>query len=257
VSSDFPQQLTAALRGWWREQAQAKGALEASSLLLRELWGFVRDSAPDRRRQRYGDMNYDWEQHVNTTSGTVSWRERLLGTFHSAYQPSDPAMFHEMMAALPIDFREFTFIDIGAGKGRTLLMASEYPFKRIVGVELLAELHRAAEENIAAYQSGRHPSSTPDATIEAVRMDAREFVFPETPLVVFLFNPLAEAGLRKVIRNLEQSLERAPRPAWIVYHNPVLESVLRESPFLAKELGRAEFSLFQMRFLKPPDAGPA
>ncbi len=94
-------------------------------------------------------MEYDWEHRVNTTSGTVGWRERLLGVFHSPYQPTDAALFQEMMSSLPIAFSEFTFVDLGSGKGRTLLMASEYPFRRIVGVEILPELHRAAEKNIA------------------------------------------------------------------------------------------------------------
>ena len=108
---------------------------------------------PERRRQLYGNMEYDWEHRVNTTSGTVGWRARLLGLFHSPYQPTDPALFQEIMASLPIEFEQFAFVDLGSGKGRTLLMASEYPFKRIVGVELIAELHRAAEENIRDYRS--------------------------------------------------------------------------------------------------------
>src|SRR5258708_16896570 len=108
---------------------------------------------PERRRQLYGDMEYDWENRVNTTSGTVGWRARLLGSFHSSYQPTEPALFHEMMASLPIDFDGFTFIHLGSGKGRTLLMPAHYPFLRIVGVELIAELHRAAEENIRKYQN--------------------------------------------------------------------------------------------------------
>jgi tRNA G46 methylase TrmB len=73
--------------------------------------------------------------------------------FHSPYQPTEPALFREMMARLPIEFDRFTFVDIGSGKGRTLLMASEYPFWKIVGVELIAELHDAAEENIRDYRS--------------------------------------------------------------------------------------------------------
>lgn len=206
------------------------------------MWGFVRESTPERRRQRYGDMDYDWEQRVDTTSGTVGWRIRLLGIFHSPYQPTDPALFREMMAALPIDFREFTFIDIGSGKGRTLLMASEYPFHKIVGVELIAELHRAAEENVAAYEASWQRAYC----IETLSMDAREFVFPETPLVVYLFNPLPQAGLRQVMRNLGQSWERRPRPIWIVYHNPLLETVLTESVRMVKESGKPEYSVFRM-----------
>jgi hypothetical protein len=250
VTSKFPQQLWSAFSRWWREHSQAKGALGASSLLFEEVWGFVRDSTPERRRQRYGDMDYDWEQRVNTTSGAVGWRTRLLGVFLSPYQPTDPALFREMMAALPIDFRQFTFIDIGSGKGRTLLMASEYPYRKIVGVELIAELHRAAEENVSGYHDRSDQDVSRQAVIETVCMDASEFVFPETPLVVYLFNPLPEAGLQQVIGNLEQSWERTPRPVWIVYHNPVLEGVLAESAMLAKDTDKAEYSVFRMRAAK-------
>ncbi|MGA3195259.1 MAG: class I SAM-dependent methyltransferase [Terriglobales bacterium] len=248
MSSVFLPQLRAALRDWWREQTSSKGVAGAAFLLVRELWGFALESTPAQRRQRYGDMDFDWEQHVNTTSGAVSWRTRLLGIFHSPYQPTDPALFREMMAALPIDFREFTFIDIGSGKGRTLLLASEYPFRRIVGVELLIELHSAAEENVAQHRLrlGTVTGGQEAQVIEALCIDAREFVFPETPLVVYLFNPLTEAGLRQVLHNLEQSCRRNPRSVWIVYHNPVLETVLCQKPTTMKELAGPEYSVFRM-----------
>ena len=151
----FHRQLWSALRGWWQEQSRQKGAAAASILLVHELWTFLRDSTPERRRRRYGDMEYDWEHRVNTTSGTVGWRERLLGVFHSPYQPTDAALFQEMMSSLPIAFSEFTFVDLGSGKGRTLLMASEYPFRRIVGVEILPELHRAAEKILPTTRARR------------------------------------------------------------------------------------------------------
>jgi hypothetical protein len=245
VPSDFQQQLNAALRAWWREQALARGLLGAASLLARELWGFIRDSTPERRRSRYGDMDYDWEQRVNTTAGTLDWRTRLLGVFHSPYQPTEPVRFREMMAALPIDFRQFTFVDIGSGKGRTLLLAAEYPFRRIIGVELIEELHRTAEENIAAWRT-QSPARVAPFLIESLHMDAREFVFPETPLVVYLFNPLPDLGLRRVILNIEESWRHTPRAIWVVYHNPLLESILAESPNFAKVRGDLEYSVFKL-----------
>ncbi|MBZ5613957.1 MAG: hypothetical protein LAO23_08120 [Acidobacteriia bacterium] len=240
-SSGFSRQLWSALRRWCREQVGAKGAAGATSLLVRNLWSFVRESTPQRRRQRYGDMEYDWENRVNTTSGTVGWRARLLGMFHSPYQATDPALFREMMASLPIEFDPFTFVDLGSGKGRTLLMASEYPFRRIVGVEVIAELHRAAEENIRMY----HSATEQCTQIEAVCADACEFVLPDTPLVLYLFNPLPEAGLQRVLRNLERSLEQSPRWVWIVYHNPAMDSVLGTSRALARVGGTEQYSVFR------------
>jgi len=248
VSRSSLQPFWTALLSWWREQAGEKGAGSASALLARNLWAFVRESTPERRRQRYGDMEFDWEHRVNTTSGTVGWRARLLGLFHSPYQPTDPAFFREMMASLPIAFDEFTFVDLGSGKGRTLLMASEYPFRKILGVELIAELHCAAVENIRAYRSPTQRC----AQFEAVCGDACLFVFPETPLVLYLFNPLPEAGLQRVIRNLEQSLEQSPRPVWIVYHNPLLEAALGGSSWLEKARVAPQYSVYRTK--RPPEA---
>jgi hypothetical protein len=247
VSSSSSQPFWKLLRGWWREQARKNGSASAASLLARNLWSFVRESTPERRRQRYGDMDYDWENRVNTTSGTVGWRARLLGLFHSPYQPTEPALFCDMMASLPIEFEASTFIDLGSGKGRTLLMASEYPFLKIVGVELIAELHRAAEENIRVYHSATKRCSQ----IEAFCMDACDFVFPKTPLLLYFFNPLPEAGLRRVIRNLERSLEQSPRPVWIVYHNPLLDAVIAESPWLERAKVTPQYSLYRTK--RPPE----
>jgi hypothetical protein len=240
VPLGFPQQFWRALRSWWREQEREKGARSTTRVLAGNLWAFVRDSTPERRRQRYGDMEYDWEHRVNTTSGTVGWRARLLGLFHSPYQPTDPALFREMMASLPIAFDQFTFIDFGSGKGRTLLMASEYPFMRIVGVELIAELHRAAEQNIRQY----HSSTQRCAQIESVLADARDFELPEEPLVLYLFNPLPEHALSDVVQRLGNSLAQTPRPVWVVYHNPLLEPALATSGFLQKAGGTPQYSVY-------------
>ncbi len=154
MSSDAPR-LWPTLANWWSETSARDGISRAAQQLATQLYDFVRDSLPHRRRQRYGDIDYDFDFHVNTTGATVSWRDRLLGHFLSPYQPTEPVLFHEMLAALPIDFSPFTFIDLGAGKGRTLLMASDYPFKKIIGVELLPALHHAAEENVRHYRQRR------------------------------------------------------------------------------------------------------
>lgn len=243
MSAGFPAQLQTAVHRWWTEQRRDNGFASTANLLARELWDFLRDSTPARRRQRYGDMEYDWECRVNTTSGTVGWRERLLGVFHSAYQPTEPSAFREMMAALPISYTDFTFIDIGSGKGRTLLLASEYGFSHIIGVELLPELHRMAEENIRAYCATAHSG----AKIESLAIDACEFEFPPTRLVVYLFHPLPEWGFRRVIGNLQASLRQFPREIWVVYHNPLLEKVLSASNQIERVGGGEHFCIYRSR----------
>jgi SAM-dependent methyltransferase len=229
-----------AIQAWWKEITEHEGCLFALRRLAKTLWEFGRDSAPSRRRQRYGDMDFDWDYRVDTTSATVGWQDRLLGMFHSPYQPTEPALFREMMAVLEIDFRQFTFIDIGSGKGRALLLAAEYPFRRIVGIELLPELHRIAQGNISKYKSESQQCSE----IEVLCADARDFRFPPDASVVYLFNPLPELGLRQLLGNLESSLRQNPRPVFVLYHNPLLETVLGKVLWLEKIGGSRQFSLF-------------
>lgn len=232
--------LHSASRSWWREQPAEDGL----NVRLRRLAGilaeFIRDSFPDRKRQRFGDAGYDWDFRVNTTSANVSWRARFIGLLGSSYQPIEPEIFREMMQALPIDFRQFTFIDIGSGKGRALLMASAFAFRRIVGVELLPELHRIAEENI-----GKFAADKGLPPMESICGDATQFEFPNGPLVVFLFHPLMEAGFRRVLTNLQSSLAQAPRPLFVVYANPIFEMLVAADARMRKVTGTHQWVIYE------------
>ena len=229
---------------WWRETSAREGPLLTFRRLLSLLWEFARESTPSQRRQRYGDVEYDWDFRVNTTGATVGWRDRLLGMFHSPYQPTEPALFREMLASLmqaspKINFREFAFIDIGSGKGRVLLMAADYPFRRILGIELLPELHRVAKENLGKYKS----DSQQCFAIDCILGDACEFAFPPEPTVLYLFNPLPESGLAKMMSNLERSLQEHSRPVFVLYHNPLLEHVLTRSAMFQRIAGTHQYSM--------------
>jgi SAM-dependent methyltransferase len=237
--------LVGTIRRWWKENSSRDGFFLTFKRFVATLWEFVCESTPSRRRQRYGDVEYDWDLRVDTTGATVGWRDRLLGHFHSPYQPTEPALFREMLASLMLasakfDFREFSFIDIGSGKGRALLMAADYPFRRILGIELLPELHRVARENIGKFKS----DSQQCFAIDCILGDAGEFVFPPEPTVLYLFNPLPESGLARMIGNLESSLHEHPRPVFVLYHNPLLEPVLTRSADFTRIAGTGQFSIF-------------
>src|SRR5262252_6269991 len=233
-----------AATSYWRDCVGRSGVLRGSREFLSTCWGFVRDSTPARLRTRFGDAEYDWDYRVNTTSGALGWRDRLLGILHSPYQPTEPALFREMIEMLQqnagVDLSDLTFIDLGSGKGRTLLMASDYPFRRIVGVELLPTLHQIAQDNLTNYKN----SSQQCFELQTQCADATAFAFPEEPLLLYLFNPFPESGLRKTIQNLESSLRSHPRAAYVLYHNPLLEHVLSEQTFLKKAAGTHQYSIF-------------
>ncbi|HTK94211.1 MAG TPA: methyltransferase domain-containing protein [Terriglobales bacterium] len=227
----------------WRESARHAGAWRATREVAADVWGFLHDSTPARRRARYGDIDYDFDSGADTTAANVGWRTRLLAALAGApYQPTVPAEFREMLQALALDFRAFTFLDIGSGKGRALLLAAEYPFRRIVGVEIAPALHAAAEANLRKWKA-----THPDSPIEAKHGDARAFDFPAEPLVVYLFNPLPEAALIGVVARLEQSLLAHPRAVYLVYHNPMLEKVVARSEQFRKIGGTHQYAIYRSR----------
>jgi len=232
--------VIAAIRNWWRDERQENGFSATSRRLLAIVFEFLRDSLPERKRQRYGDIDFDWEFRFDTTSATVSWRERFIGLLSSPYQPIEPALFREIMNSLGINFPQFTFIDIGSGKGRALLMASEYAFRCALGIELLPKLHQIAQENIRRFSE----TTAKPSPIEVICGDATDFSFPAEPSVVLLNNPLPESGLRKIIGNLEESLREVPRRVFLVYANPIWEQILSNSSQFRKIAGTHQYSVF-------------
>ena len=228
------------VRTWWKQQRSQAGVAKTTAKLLAATWRFLRESTPSRRRQRYGDVDYDWEYRVDTTSAALPWPDRLLGQLYSPYQPTDPAVFHEMMAQLPEPLDAFTFVDLGCGKGRTLLLASEYEFRRIVGVELLPSLHAIAQANLARFSSGRQKCFR----LEAICGDAAEFAFPNEPSVIYLFNPLSAGHLARVADRLQTSLTMSPRPVYVLYHIPEHDQVFANRRWFRKISGTHQYSIY-------------
>lgn len=163
------------------------------------------------RAKRRSDERFD-ERHGVETAASVLAHE--LDTTspnrrHAIrYEPSSASDFRRLMSKLRVDHAEFTFVDYGSGKGRVLMLAAEYPFKRIVGVEFARSLDRIARANVA--------TAGADPRIELVYADAVEFDPPPGPLVLYLFNPFRAPVLEQVLALVRQSLARKPRPVYVV-----------------------------------------
>jgi SAM-dependent methyltransferase len=172
-----------------------------------------------RAIRRAIDDQFDRTRGVDT-GGTLEPDE--LGATGSSvdqitlYQAVYPGPFTEVIEQLPIDFQRFTFIDIGSGKGRALFLAAEYPFEKIVGIELSPELCRVAEANFTSY----HSPTQRCRAIEVRCQDALEFELPALPTLLFFYNPFQEALMRQIVEKVAQSLAASPRPLYVVYFNP-------------------------------------
>jgi predicted RNA methylase len=126
---------------------------------------------------------------------------------------TSPRSFDVMMTYLPRDLTGYTFVDVGSGKSRTLLLASCYGFAKALGVEFAKELVACSRDNIARFRSDRQKCRD----LEIVEADATEFVFPETPLVIYFYNPFTAEVFDAVLNNIVASLAAAKRRCYIVY----------------------------------------
>lgn len=135
---------------------------------------------------------------------------------NGVYRPLTGELFREAMGSIDIDASAFTFVDIGSGKGKVLFMASDYPFKRIVGIEYAAGLHEVAVRNVASYRSERRRCTE----IEPVYGDALAYTPPPGPLVLFIFNALAPDFMRALLQKLDvDAASEAGRPVILIYTN--------------------------------------
>jgi hypothetical protein len=163
------------------------------------------------RAKRKSDELFDQQHGVETATSVLMHKldTKSPNREHAIrYEPSDATDFRRLMNKLRVDHADFAFVDYGSGKGRVLILAAEYPFKRIVGVEFAASLDRVARANVAAAGA--------DPRIELVFADAVEFDPPSEPLVLYFYNPFRAPVLEQVLARVRQSLERTPRQAYVV-----------------------------------------
>ena len=170
--------------------------------------------APHHLLEKFSHRTFDWWHRVDTRvlvelaaldigSGNKPHGER--------YQASPIYSLRKLLRRLDIDHADFSFIDIGSGKGRALLLAGELPFRRVTGVEFSPALHACALRNIAVYRRRQAQAVT------SVLADASDFVAPLDNLLLYFFNPFTDAVLVPVMQNLAASLRRYPRRLLVIY----------------------------------------
>lgn len=141
------------------------------------------------------------------------------------YEPTPIAQFDAMLAALPFPPDGATFVDVGAGMGRVVLLASQKAFAMAVGIEVSPALAETARDNLVRWRRAH-----PDVLCKDLRItckDALAFHFPPGDLVVYLFNPFGEATLERLLDRIVAG--RTGRVA-VLYHTPVHRGVLDAYP---------------------------
>src|ERR1022692_27838 len=123
------------------------------------------------------------QAHGVDTSGLVPARHLVTGHANDEHVTAYYGVAPSILRALIDHWREtipphpisrYTFIDIGAGKGRGLLVASEYRFRKVIGIELNPAMPVIAHQNVAHWIQTHEADFTAPrlAPIEVLEQDA-------------------------------------------------------------------------------------
>lgn len=191
-------------------------------------------------------------QHGTDTSGLIPGNMIAFGTGIpaedlTAYYGVAPSILHgvidlwlrECRPQQPIE--RTIFLDVGAGKGRAMLLASQYPFLRVEGIELNPHLAAVAGRNITQWRVD--PGANALAPIEFHCGDATRHPLPPAPLLAYLFHPFEAKLLRRFLRHLQKSVASTPRAIDLIYVNAEHDSLLDRAKGLQRLwLGRVPMS---------------
>ena len=114
-------------------------------------------------------------------------------------------------------------VDLGCGKGRVLLVASEFGFREVRGVEFAHELCETAKDNIVKYKiRGKR-----DSVFRVIESDAALYKIQKDENVLFIFNSFDDMIMAQVLQNIAASIQEKMREVIIIYHNPKYDNLIK------------------------------
>jgi predicted RNA methylase len=174
------------------------------------------------------DRRLDGRLHTNTFGRLPAQQLDFGGegpTLNNGYEATNGFTLRMFIRALGINPANFTFIDIGCGMGRSLCIASAFPFRRVLGVELSEMLSGQAKRNIARMiDTGKARCRD----LQVLNIDAARFEPPEEDCVVFLFNPFGPDLLGQIISRLGATVTHGHK-LYIIYQHPKYREVIERS----------------------------
>lgn len=193
----------------------------------------------------YRIKSYEKAERFDQTYGTETSRMIATGDLGgigphqkeaSHYWPTRQREFDRMMATVgELDHAEYSFLDMGCGLGRVVLLAAGLPFKRVIGVDFSPAFIAQAKENVTRYTG---PVQAGD--IELLAMDAVDFEVPPESLLVYLFSPFDPPVFPTFMANLMSSARERQQKITIIYYSPDYDDLVREAGFVLVGKGQGD-----------------
>ena len=200
-----------------------------------------------RQRRRGAAPEHPFDHLHGTETGSLIPGERLVtghanDRHNTAYHGVAPSLFRKLLqrwqASAMHPAERTAFVDIGAGKGRAMLLAGEHPFRRILGVELHPLLAQAALTNIAHWKATH---TGPPMRLQ--QADALQLRMPAGPCLLFLFNPFDVIVMDALLTRLERVFRDRPGQLDLLYVNDEQRPLLQEEHTAFREVWRGRIHL--------------
>ncbi len=163
---------------------------------------------------------FDLRHRTDTCRKFIEADTRVMtgpnAVYGSQYAPVDAEALRKAIRSLRIRYSDYTLVDLGSGKGKAVMVAANFPFQSVVGIEYSRLLNRVARANL---ENPNRPF-TRSRSVHIVHADAVHFPPPEGPLVVLLCDPFRGPVLRDMLQHLKSDIEENPRPLKLIYMNP-------------------------------------
>lgn len=150
------------------------------------------------------------------------------------YHPTPIKSMHLALDSLKIyniNYNNSIFIDVGSGMGRNLLIASEYPFKKIIGVEISKYLHEIAKKNISIYKTETQKCKDINSYCE----DILNFDLPENEcLVLYFWEPFDENVFNLFFQKITKLVHSKDLKIFLIFLGKVFSEVRKSKKFTLK-----------------------
>lgn len=202
-------------------------------------WANAKEQAHENSKRRENEDQFD-QQHGTLTSKIIEQYELPenvnLDRFVNAYRysPSPVNVVREAMHLLKehrIDYNKYSFIDIGSGLGRNLLIASEYPFQKITGIEISSYLTEIAQGNLDKYNSPTQKCK--DIRLECT--DVLAYSFPKEDMILYFWEPFTADVSGPFIEKLSQFIRETGRTVHLLFLGAVFPAVETSALFKITE----------------------
>jgi len=216
----------------WRTIARLRtaGVRETGRVVAKNVVFYGRRYYCSRVDRRYGIDTSG--RHELESLDTVGGNKAYGVYFEPSPEKTVNAVLRHVVERVMPSPEQATFIDYGSGKGRVIVLAAFFPFRRVVGVEFSKELHDISTRNVEKILFGSRDIRC--RNVDSVLADATEYELDDGDLVVFFFNPFLDNVFRSVLKKITEKYTNTRCNICIVYYHPQREDLIEETGYFTK-----------------------